>query len=145
VVSKSKKKRYSLSLRFQPYEGDLMAEVVQYLNSLPNDEVIHKVADALITTLLPYARYAAGSFTAEQVRLACFEAQNSLDKQGRNMRLALGVEQLQAHSPHYVVPISSSPVVVPNIQEREPEGLTTKLPTPTDSDITPEDLNSLFE
>ena len=32
-MNQSKKKRKSLSLRLQPYEGDVLAEVVDYLNN----------------------------------------------------------------------------------------------------------------
>ena len=138
-----KKKRYSLSLRFQPYEGDLMAEIVQYLQELPKDEVMHKVADALITTLLPYARYCSMNFTPEQIRLACFEAQNSLDKHGRNMRLALGVEQPQEYKPQQTVPQAATPVAASDI--KMPATHSPELQEPNESDITEAEIDRLFD
>ncbi|MBD2616249.1 hypothetical protein H6G94_34255 [Nostoc punctiforme FACHB-252] len=94
-MNQSKKKRKSLSLRLQPYEGDVLAEVVDYLNSLPKDEAQRKVADILVAAFLPVARFQSGNFTREQIRFACWEAQDSLNKHGSYMRLALSVEQPQ--------------------------------------------------
>jgi hypothetical protein len=44
-----------LSLHLQPYEGEPMAEVVDYLNSLSKEEVNHKVSDILVAALLHLA------------------------------------------------------------------------------------------
>lgn len=103
-MSRVRKKRLSLSLRLQPYSGDLLAEVVDYLNSLPKDEVNRKVADILVAAILPIARYHSGNYTSEQLRMSCWESQDSLNKHGSNMRLALGVEQPQFVLPHQVMP-----------------------------------------
>ncbi|MGI2908565.1 hypothetical protein [Tolypothrix sp. VBCCA 56010] len=113
-MNKVRRKRVSLSLRLQPYSGDPMAEVADYLNSLPKDEVNRKVADILVAALLPIARYKCGEYTTEQLRFACWEAQDSLNKHGSNMRLALGVEQPQFVLPQEVMPhvpvaVSSNP------------------------------------
>lgn len=102
-MTRIKKKRYSLSLRLQPYEGDLMAEVVDYLNGLPSCEMNRKVADILVAALLPLARYESGNYTQEQLRFACWESQDCLNKHGSNMRLALGVEQPQFVLPSHTV------------------------------------------
>lgn len=88
------KKRLSLTMRLQPYDGDVLAEVVDYLNSLPKDEAQRKVADILVAAFLPVARYSSGNFTREQIRFACWEAQDSLNKHGSYMRFALGVEPI---------------------------------------------------
>ncbi len=112
-MNRIRKKRKSLSLRLQPYEGDLLAEVVDYLNSLPKDEVNRKVADILVAAFLPIARYHSGDYTPEQLRIACWEAQDSLNKHGSNMRLALGVEQPQFVLPNYVAPQLTPPDPVP--------------------------------
>ncbi|BAZ03357.1 hypothetical protein NIES37_73700 (plasmid) [Tolypothrix tenuis PCC 7101] len=112
-MTRVRRKRLSLSLRLQPYEGDPMAEVVDYLNSLPKDEVNRKVADILVAALLPYARYHSGKYTQEQLRFACWEAQDSLNKHGSNMRLALGVEQPQFVLQNQVMP-QSGVMVNPN-------------------------------
>ena len=103
-MTRIKKKRYSLSLRLQPYEGDLMAEVVDYLNGLPKDEMNRKVADILVAAFLPVARLSSGDYTQEQLRFACWESQDCLNKHSSNMRLALGVEQPQFVLPSYAVP-----------------------------------------
>jgi hypothetical protein len=103
-MTRIRKKRYSLSLRLQPYEGDLMAEVVDYLNGLPSCEMNRKVADILVAALLPLARYESGNYTSEQLRFACWESQDCLNKHGSNMRLALGVEQPQFVLPSHTVP-----------------------------------------
>jgi hypothetical protein len=103
-MTRVRRKRVSLSLRLQPYSGDLMAEVADYLNSLPKDEVNRKVADILVAALLPYARFVSGEYTSEQLRFACWESQDSLNKHGSNMRLALGVEQPQFVLPNQVMP-----------------------------------------
>ncbi|MCC5653918.1 hypothetical protein LC609_29905 [Nostoc sp. XA013] len=110
-MNQSKKKRKSLSLRLQPYEGDVLAEVVDYLNSLPKDEAQRKVADILVAAFLPVARYSSGNFTPEQIRFACWEAQDSLNKHGSYMRFAMSVEQ-----PQYVLsqPALPAPVVAVN-------------------------------
>jgi len=110
-MNQSKKKRLSLTMRLQPYEGDVLAEVVNYLNSLPKDEAQRKVADILVAAFLPVARFKSGNFTPEQIRFACWEAQDSLNKHGSYMRLALGVEQ-----PQFVAsqPILAAPVVTVN-------------------------------
>ncbi|MEO0838442.1 MAG: hypothetical protein AAF063_06010 [Cyanobacteria bacterium J06643_5] len=100
-MTRIKKKRYSLSLRLQPYEGDLMAEVADYLNGLPKDEMNRKVADILVAAFLPVARHESGNYTQEQLRFACWESQDCLNKHGSNTRLALGVEQPQFMLPSY--------------------------------------------
>ncbi|MEM6754080.1 MAG: hypothetical protein AAF630_14025 [Cyanobacteria bacterium P01_C01_bin.38] len=102
-MTRIKKKRYSLSLRLQPYEGDLMAEVVDYLNGLPSCEMNRKVADILVAALLPLARYESGNYTHEQLRFTCWESQDCLNKHSSNMRLALGVEQPQFVLPSHTV------------------------------------------
>lgn len=109
-MSRTKRIRVSLSLRLQPYEGDPMAEVAEYLNSLPKDEVNRKVADILVAALLPYSRYHSGKYTSEQLRFACWESQDCLNKHASNMRLALGIEQPQFALPQQVTRIS--PIMV---------------------------------
>ncbi|AFZ57598.1 hypothetical protein H6G54_30235 [Anabaena cylindrica FACHB-243] len=105
-MNKIRKKRKSLSLRLQPYEGEPMAEVVDYLNSLSKEEVNRKVSDILVAALLPLARYHSGECTPEQLRFACWESQDVLNKHGSNLRLALGVEQPQFVLPNYVTSVA---------------------------------------
>lgn len=114
-MSQTKKKRLSLSLRLQPYEGDVLAEVVDYLNSLPKDEAQRKIADILVAAFLPVARYKSGSFTPEQLRFACWEAQDCLSKHGSYMRLAIGVEQ-----PQFALSPPNLPAPVPFVVANPP-------------------------
>ena len=121
-MTRVRRKRVSLSLRLQPYSGDPMAEVADYLNSLPKDEVNRKVADILVAALLPIARYKCGEYTTEQLRFACWESQDSLNKHGSNMRLAMGVEQ-----PQFVLPqVTPLECVTVNAKTVAYNGKTTK-------------------
>jgi hypothetical protein len=126
-MNRVRKKRKSLSLRLQPYEGDLLAEVVDYLNSLPKDEVNRKVADILVAAFLPIARYHNGEYTPEQLRIACWEAQDSLNKHGSNMRFAMSVEQPQFVLPNHVTPH------VPVEVQANPPAINGKTTLPLDS------------
>jgi hypothetical protein len=110
-VNKVTRKRVSLSLRLQPYEGDPIAEVTDYLNSLSKDVANRKVADILVAALLPLARYVAGTYTQEQLRFACWESQDAMNKHGTTMRFAMGVEQPQFVHDKQVAPTST---VAPN-------------------------------
>jgi hypothetical protein len=110
-----------------------LAEVVDYLNSLPKDEVNRKVADILVAAFLPIARYHSGEYTLEQLRIACWEAQDSLNKHGSHMRLALGVEQ-----PQFVLPQATHfpPVTVNASTSASPSGKTTfKEDTPEEAEL----------
>lgn len=129
-MNRVRKKRKSLSLRLQPYEGDLLAEVVDYLNSLPKDEANRKVADILVAAFLPMARYHSGKYTPEQLRITCWEATDALNKHGSTMRLALGVEQ-----PQFVLPqMTHFPPVT--VKSAPPSGKTTlKEDTPEEAEL----------
>ncbi len=96
----SKKKRVSLSVRLQPYENTLVAEVADWLNSIEKDEKNRLIADAIVMAYLPYAR-ANQKVSASEVERCCWETQNMLDKHGFNLRQALQVSQPQWHSPEY--------------------------------------------
>lgn len=89
-----KRKRVSLSVRLQPYSETLLAEVVNWLNSVERDEAKRMIEAALIMAYLPYARVDSGATSAELER-CCWETQDLLDKHGFNLRQALGVSQPQ--------------------------------------------------
>ncbi len=93
----SKRKRVSLSTRLQPYENTLLAEVVEWLNSLERDEKNNLIADAVIMAYLPYAR-ASKDVAPTELERCCWETQNLLDKHGFNMRQSLQISQPQWHS-----------------------------------------------
>ncbi len=81
-----------IKLRLRSFDqNNPMAEVITYLKSLSRDDMEIRINAALIMVFLPYARFHSGKYTFEQLRFACWEAQDSLDKHGSTMRLALGV------------------------------------------------------
>ena len=87
----SKRGRKNLSLRLQPYEGTLLAEVVDYLNTLDKEEVNRKVAEILTISLLPLARYERG--VSERVlRFSTLESCHALSQQAHFLRQVVGVE-----------------------------------------------------
>jgi hypothetical protein len=87
----SKRGRKNLSLRLQPYEGTLLAEVVDYLNTLDKEEVNRKVAEILTISLLPLARYERG--VSERVlRFSTLESCHALSQQAHFLRQTVGVE-----------------------------------------------------
>lgn len=152
-MTRIRKKRYSLSLRLQPYEGDLMAEVVDYLNGLPSCEMNRKVADILVAALLPIARYESGNYTQEQLRFACWESQDCLNKHSSNMRLALGVEQPQFMLPSHTVPGAYQHLAFDNVkkgngrasfEEEEEETPTIQSNSLLESKATEASMDSLF-
>ncbi len=139
-------KRISLSLRLQSTENKPLGEVITYLKSLSGDEMRREVADILIMTLLPYARYHNGKCTAGELRSTCWEAQDSLDKHGSNMRFALGVEQskfLQYRSQQ------SSPDNSANLEpedeiKQEDENISVESSTNSSNKFSYKDLDSIF-
>ena len=86
------KKRVSLSLRLQPYEGTLLAEVASWLNDLERDEAKKMVEAALVMAYLPYARADSGA-SRDELERCCWETQDLLDKHGFNLRSSLQVSQ----------------------------------------------------
>ena len=140
-------KRTSLSLRLQSTENKPLGEVITYLKSLSGDEVRREVADILIMTLLPYARYHNDESTAAELRSTCWEAQDSLDKHGSNMRFALGVEQskfLQYRSQQ------SSPDNSANLEpedeiKQEDENISVESSTNSGNKFSYKDLDSVFD
>ena len=76
----------------------------------------------LIAAFLPYARYRKGSRDQSQLRYACWESQDCLNKHGACMRLALGVEQSQfLQPPNPYLTNSYQPIVNNGISQTIPE------------------------
>jgi hypothetical protein len=89
-MSANKRGRKNLSLRLQPYEGTLLAEVVDYLNTLDKEEVNRRVAEILTISLLPLARYERG--VSERVlRFSTLESCHALSQQAVGVEVELGV------------------------------------------------------
>lgn len=121
------KSRKSLTLRLQPYEGTILAEVVDYLNSLDSTEANQNVIHSLIMTLLPLARYHQGNCSPEQLRLTCLEACDALSKHASYLRQVLQVSQPQFESVYLV--LGNSVGSAQTIREVNANESQTKLPS----------------
>ena len=88
----SRRKRVSLSIRLQPYEGSLLAEVANWLKQMEKGEANRRVEEALLMAYLPYARAAQGE-DEKEIERCCWETQDRLNNHGFLMRQALRVAQ----------------------------------------------------
>jgi hypothetical protein len=86
-----KRGRKSLSLRLQPYEGTLLAEVIDYLNTLDKDEMNRQIAEILIISMLPLARYDRG-VSEQELRVSTLESCRALFQQAHFLRQLVGVQ-----------------------------------------------------
>jgi len=102
----SAKKRVSLSVRLQPYSESVLAEVVNWLNSLDKGEANRLIGEALLMAYLPYARAMAGE-DREEIERCCWETTDRLNGHGFLMRQALRVAQ-----PQFTEAYLTRPVVV---------------------------------
>ena len=91
-MTKPKAARASFSLRLQPYDGSLLAEVVHYLNSLDRAEAQRRVESVLVMALLTQARLYDEAHSPEERRRCCIEACDALDKHASMLRQLVGVE-----------------------------------------------------
>lgn len=112
----NKRGRKNLSLRLQPYEGTLLAEVVDYLNTLDKEEVNRRVAEILTISLLPLARYERGE-SERVLRFSTLESCHALSQQAHFLRQAVGVEvELPAEGAVLMPAVKS---IVKNDREKE--------------------------
>ena len=86
----NKKKRLSLTIRWQPTEGKPMAEITRWLSSLSIKERREKVAEACLMVLLPYAFEANGK-DSRRIERCFWDSQNRLDHYSYAMKQALGI------------------------------------------------------
>ena len=91
-MGREKSTRPSFSLRLQPYERSLLAEVVQYLNSLERSDAQRQVENVLVMALLAQARLYDETHSEEERRRCCIEACDALEKHASNLRQLVGVE-----------------------------------------------------
>ena len=89
---KEKSARASFSLRLQPYDGSLLAEVVNYLNSLDRAEANRRVEGVLVMALLAQARLYDPGCSETERRRCCIEACDALEKHASMLRQLVGVE-----------------------------------------------------
>ncbi len=116
------KPRKNFHLRLQPYQGTMLAEVVDYLNSKERDEVSQQVANVLLMCFLPLARRDQGEkFSAEELRFCCLEACDALSKHASFLRLALRVPQPQFDHAAPIGKIERRPSEPPNLPESQEE------------------------
>lgn len=115
----TKRGRKSLSIRLQPYEGSPMAEVAAFLNALDDRDKARRVEDVLVMCLLPYARQWLGEDDPEELRRACLEACDAMDKHASTLRQALRVEAPQMKV--MTVPIGAGQVQSETSQEARPQ------------------------
>ena len=113
----TKRQRKSLSVRLQPYEGSPMAEVAAFLNALDDRDKLRRVEDVLVMCLLPYARQWLGKDDPEELRRACLEACDAMDKHASTLRQALRVEAPQMT----VMPVPIGPGQSETSQEARPQ------------------------
>ena len=112
----SKRGRKNLSLRLQPYEGTLLAEVVDYLNTLDKEEVNRRVTEILTISLLPLARHERG-VSEKVLRFSTLESCHALSQQAHFLRQVVGVEvELPVEGDVLGSPVKS---VVKNAREKE--------------------------
>ncbi len=112
----NKRGRKNLSLRLQPYEGTLLAEVVDYLNTLDKEEVNRRVAEILTISLLPLARHERG-VSEKVLRFSTLESCHALSQQAHFLRQVMGVEvELPVEGEVMAPPVKSQ---VKNTQVKE--------------------------
>jgi len=85
--------RKSLSLRLQPYSGEALATVTDYLNSLEKTEATKKVGEILVMALLPYAKSSSGKVTPEHLRSTFLASRDLMEKHFGMMVLSLELEE----------------------------------------------------
>lgn len=103
-MAKEKTARASFSLRLQPYEGSLLAEVVHYLNSLDRAEATRRVESVLVMAMLAQARLYDESRSDEERRRCCIESCDALDKHASSLRQLVGVERPMRMPSYEVMP-----------------------------------------
>ena len=84
--------RPSFTVRLQPYDKSLLAEVVQYLTSLERSDAQRRVENVLVMALLAQARLYDETHSEEERRRCCIEACDALEKHASNLRQLVGVE-----------------------------------------------------
>jgi hypothetical protein len=100
------KKRRNFTMRLQPPEDSLLAEVLDYFQTLEREELNKSLTDLLIAAFLPLARFQKGTFSHEDLRVTCITSCDSLSRQAEYLRQVLGVNH-----PSTLHLILSSPLV----------------------------------
>lgn len=147
-MTKAKPARASFSLRLQPYEGSLLSEVVQYLNSLDRAEAQRRVESVLVMALLTQARLYDDSCSAEERRRCCLESCDALEKHASTLRQLVGVEMTVGRSvvqPYEMTPRSDRAMAAQIRDEDDEDDTNQPLPKARlNTKVAPADVDALF-
>ncbi len=88
----SKHKRYSLTIRLQPTEGSLLAEVVKWLNEMPIEEKNEKISQLLMMGCMPLVKADAGA-TQEERKKSYWEFEQWVDHYKYILRQRLDIQR----------------------------------------------------
>ena len=114
-MTKSKSARPAFSLRVQPYDVSLLAEVVHYLNSLDRAEATRRIESVLVMALLTQARLYDPTCSPEERRRCCIGACDALEKHASMLRQLVGVEAkpvMEPRGPSFAEPTTENRVPV---------------------------------
>jgi hypothetical protein len=137
----NKKQRKNFALRLQPYEGTVLSEVVDYLNSLDRDEANRKIAEILTISLLPLARYEQ-NFPEKTLRFSTLESCHALSQYAHFLRQTVGITvEIPLNNDFLMPPVASPAKKIKEKAEREP---TEKPQHPKSEFGTVEGLDELF-
>ena len=89
-----KSDRCSLVMRFQPRRGSLFAEVVDWLNSIPNQDRREKLEEICLILLLPYARKARLGKGSEEIESCYWSTYNRATQYLYVMQQDLGIKSV---------------------------------------------------
>ncbi|MEL7142366.1 MAG: hypothetical protein AAGJ95_09640 [Cyanobacteria bacterium J06554_11] len=151
-MTKAKADRTSFSLRLQPYDGSLLAEVVHYLNSLDRAEAMRRVEGVLVMALLTQARLYAPNCSDAERRRCCIEACDALEKHASMLRQLVGVEMpMRTGMPSYGMGVLGQQMhegaelsVDSGLDEGEDDEVRSPPKSKIDAISAAEDVNSLF-
>ena len=147
--------RPSFSLRLQPSEQSLLAEVVRYLNGLERSDAQRQVENVLVMALLAQARLYDESCSDQERRRCCIEACDALDKHASMLRQLVGIERpvVQAVLPYEVgamaqPQMAASPVVAQveadEFEDEDDEDGQWPPKSRIESNASADEVNSLF-
>jgi hypothetical protein len=140
-MANNKKQRKNFALRLQPYEGTVLSEVVDYLNSLDRDEASRKIAEILTISLLPLARYDQG-LSEKALRFSTLESCHALSQYAHFLRQTVGITVEIPLNNDFLVPQVASP---PKKTKEKSEPITSeKSQHPKSEFVTVEGLDELF-
>ncbi|MDJ0903564.1 MAG: hypothetical protein QNJ55_32700 [Xenococcus sp. MO_188.B8] len=91
-----KSDRCSLVMRFQPRRSSPLAEVVDWLNSIPNQDRREKLEEVCLILLLPYARKARLGKGSEEIEGCYWNSHNRAIQYLYVMQQTLGIKSVSS-------------------------------------------------